>query len=119
MGDKEGNTYERDAILRWLVLTNKMDGNIYSDNCGTSPITGNPINLKDLVDDQVVKSAIERWQKEVWVRYLLLENRENGDGILVESPEEDCDSSQEKIARAPLTGKRAVIQVLEECARRM
>ena len=93
--DSEGHTYERDAILRWLVLTNRLTavaeggdrGDVAGSSCGTSPITGNLVSLKDLREDTVVKSAIERWQKECWVRFLLLEGRENG--IPEESPEKE------------------------------
>eukprot|EP00581_Thalassiosira_minuscula_P008171 CAMPEP_0183710586 /NCGR_PEP_ID=MMETSP0737-20130205/6294_1 /TAXON_ID=385413 /ORGANISM="Thalassiosira miniscula, Strain CCMP1093" /LENGTH=306 /DNA_ID=CAMNT_0025938893 /DNA_START=374 /DNA_END=1291 /DNA_ORIENTATION=- len=130
--DREGNTYERDAILRWLVLTSQTfgldpvlegstkeggsstedaegggnhrkdnhlkgedlkdskvmkallatgnkrtlaaDTNILSGGTipggwrGTSPITGNPMSVDELVEDLVVKKAIERWRKECWVR---------------------------------------------------
>ena len=58
--DTEGNTYERDAILRWLILTPDK-----------SPITGNRLRMEDLVEDRVVKNAIDRWKKECWVRFLL------------------------------------------------
>jgi len=58
--DLEGNTYERTAILKWLVLSPS-----------TSPITGNAMSVEELVEDSLVKKAIERWKKECWVRFLL------------------------------------------------
>ncbi|KAL9185855.1 hypothetical protein ACHAXT_003632 [Thalassiosira profunda] len=100
--DKEGNTYERGAILRWLVLTSTtfsadisntngesdadFDGDAKFDSSGedlgaflrgTSPITGNPLSVAELREDKVVKAAIERWRKEAWVRFLL-GNKEGG-----------------------------------------
>lgn len=107
--DGEGHTYERDAILRWLVLTNRLTAVVGvagdDSSCGTSPITGNLVSLKDLKEDTVVKSAIERWQKECWVRFLLLENRENG--IPEESPEEGHNSSEDRVAREQQKNKQA------------
>lgn len=65
--DNEGNTYERTNILKWLVLTNN------------SPITGNVLSIDELKDDVVVKSAIDRWKKECWVRFLMSSNAKDED----------------------------------------
>eukprot|EP00984_Skeletonema_dohrnii_P011757 scaffold4725_cov140-Skeletonema_dohrnii-CCMP3373.AAC.1 len=68
--DLEGNTYERHAIIRWLVL--------YPN---TSPITGNGLRLEELKVDKLVKVAIEKARRDAWVRYILeLEVGEDGDG---------------------------------------
>jgi hypothetical protein len=58
--DKEGNTFERQAILRWLVLYDQA-----------SPLTGNSVKVEELNTDTVVKSAIEKCRKDAWVRYIL------------------------------------------------
>ncbi|KAL7521003.1 hypothetical protein ACHAWX_005693 [Stephanocyclus meneghinianus] len=57
--DREGNTFERDAILRWLVLY----------EC--SPLTGNAVKMEELITDRVVKGAIDKARKDAWVRYIL------------------------------------------------
>jgi hypothetical protein len=57
--DSEGNTFERDSILRWLVLYD------------SSPLTGKPVDVKELSTDRVVKGAIEKARKDAWVRYIL------------------------------------------------
>mmetsp|Transcript_9045 Transcript_9045/g.18123 ORF Transcript_9045/g.18123 Transcript_9045/m.18123 type:complete len:950 (-) Transcript_9045:85-2934(-) len=68
--DLEGNTYERHAIIRWLVL--------YQN---TSPITGNALMLEELKVDKLVKVAIEKARRDAWVRYILeLEVGEDVDG---------------------------------------
>ena len=48
--DGEGNVYERTVILRWLVL-------------GVSPITGNPLCVSDLRDDDLLRRQIDRWKE--------------------------------------------------------
>lgn len=58
--DKEGNTFERQAILRWLVLYDQA-----------SPLTGNNVKLEELMTDTVVKGAIDKARKDAWVRYIL------------------------------------------------
>lgn len=58
--DKEGNTFERQAILRWLVLYDQA-----------SPLTGNNVKLEELRTDTVVKGAIDKARKDAWVRYIL------------------------------------------------
>jgi len=101
--DREGHTYERDAILRWLVLTSSnfdgggdakkdseetsvgsIDDRVVNNNNGnvgrgTSPITGNPMSVEELVEDHVVKSAIERWRKDSRLRFNLLGNKDDCD----------------------------------------
>eukprot|EP00804_Cyclotella_cryptica_P013784 CCRYP_016891-RA/>CCRYP_016891-RA protein AED:0.03 eAED:0.03 QI:587/1/1/1/1/1/3/401/700 len=57
--DREGNTFERDAILRWLVLYE------------SSPLTGNAVKMEELITDRVVKGAIDKARKDAWVRYIL------------------------------------------------
>ena len=57
--DGEGNTFERQAILRWLVLYDH------------SPLTGNAVKLDELSTDKVVKGAIDKARKDAWVRYIL------------------------------------------------
>lgn len=58
--DGEGNTFERQAILRWLVLYDQV-----------SPLTGNAVKPEELNTDTVVKGAIDKARKDAWVRYIL------------------------------------------------
>lgn len=58
--DREGNTFERQAILRWLVLYDQA-----------SPLTGNSVKVEELNTDTVVKGAIDKCRKDAWVRYIL------------------------------------------------
>ena len=60
MIDREGNTFERSTLLRWLVLYDQE-----------SPLTGNVLKLDELNTDTVVKSAIDKARKDAWVRYIL------------------------------------------------
>jgi len=91
--DREGHIYERGAILRWLVLTSTafddcgfggatgdaataatptatavpvgggLDWSAADVGRGTSPITGRPLAVDELVDDHVVKAAVDRWRQ--------------------------------------------------------
>ena len=45
--DREGNTYEHEAILKWL------------ERHSTSPITRNPLSVIELVPNRALKEAIE------------------------------------------------------------
>jgi hypothetical protein len=45
--DREGNTYERDAITEWIKLH------------GTSPITRNYLSTYDLAPNRALREAIE------------------------------------------------------------
>jgi len=45
--DREGNTYEREAITEWIQLK------------GTSPITRNYISVYDLTPNRALRDAIE------------------------------------------------------------
>jgi len=74
----EGHTFERASILRWLVLTQPYGG--------TSPVTGNALKVEDLMEDRVVKGAMEKARKEAWVRYIL-----EGGG-----EEKDCKELEER-----------------------
>ncbi|KAL7469094.1 hypothetical protein ACHAXS_009339 [Conticribra weissflogii] len=76
--NSEGHTFERASILRWLVLTQPYGG--------TSPVTGNALKMEDLMEDRVVKGAMEKARKEAWVRYIL-----EGGG-----EEKDCKEFEEK-----------------------
>lgn len=49
--DNEGNTYEKDAILKWL------------ENNTTSPITRNILTINDLKPNRALKDAIETFLK--------------------------------------------------------
>lgn len=66
----DGVTYERRAILRYLVL--------YPEN---DPL-GNPLKHEDLMDDVLVKQAIDKARKEAWVRYVMEFNDEDVDKII-------------------------------------
>jgi hypothetical protein len=55
----EGNTYERLALLRYLIL----------DPC--DPLTGNPLNMEHVRNDDMVRNKIEKWRREAWTRYYL------------------------------------------------
>jgi len=91
--DLEGNTYERTNILKWLVLTSSQEG-----EGGVSPITGNVLNIDELKDDVVVKSAIDRWKKECWVRFLMSSKAKDEDetGDVVEEEYDDYNEGFDK-----------------------
>ena len=93
--DVEGNTYERTNILKWLVLTSSVDA---TGGAGVSPITGNSISIDELEDDVVVKSAIDRWKKECWVRFLMSSNAKDVDTEDIEETEyyEGFDKEEEE-----------------------
>ena len=77
--DHEGNTYERHAILRWLVL--------YQN---TSPVTGNALCMDDLRQDTLVKVAIDKARKDAWVKYILNLN-------MMEESDIDADDKESEI----------------------
>lgn len=57
--DREGNSYEKDAIMKWLSKNN------------TSPVTRNVLRMKHLVPNRALKEAIEfevKRQKEMHTR---------------------------------------------------
>jgi len=58
--DLEGNTYERHAVIRWLVLYENI-----------SPVTGNVLRMEELKVDKLVKVAIEKARRDAWMRYIL------------------------------------------------
>ena len=55
----DGTTFERRAILRSLCLE------------PVNPITGRPLLHTELVDDQLVRTSIDKARKEAWVRYVV------------------------------------------------
>ena len=55
----DGTTFERRAILRSLILQ------------PVNPITGRPLLHTELVDDQLVRTSIDKARKEAWVRYVV------------------------------------------------
>jgi hypothetical protein len=63
-----GKTYERSTILRYLVLHE-----------GRSP-HGEYLELQDLVEDRIVKGAIEKVRKDAWVRYILDFEKKDSEG---------------------------------------
>jgi len=55
----DGTTFERVAILRWLIL----------QPC--NPVTGISLSHTDLVVDHLVRTSIDKARKEAWVRYVV------------------------------------------------
>ena len=55
----DGNTYERRNILRSLILME------------VDPKSGNPLEHMELVEDYLVKQAIDKARKESWIRYVV------------------------------------------------
>jgi hypothetical protein len=55
----DGTTFERRAILRSLCLE------------PVNPITRRPLLHTELVDDQLVRTSIDKARKEAWVRYVV------------------------------------------------
>lgn len=55
----DGTTFERRAILRSLIL----------QSC--NPVTGTPLSHTDLINDQLVRTSIDKARKEAWVRYVV------------------------------------------------
>jgi hypothetical protein len=56
----DGYTYERRAILRYLCL-----------GLGLDPMSNNPLQHVDLVEDRLVRQAIDKARKEAWIRYVV------------------------------------------------
>lgn len=55
----DGHTFERRAILRSLILE------------PVDPITKNPLSHEELVEDYLVKQAIDKARKEAWIRFVV------------------------------------------------
>ena len=55
----DGTTFERRAILRWLILR------------PYNPVTEMPLSHTDLVDDCLVRTSIDKARKEAWVKYVV------------------------------------------------
>ena len=55
----DGNTYERRAILRSLIL----------EDC--DPISRTPLSHEELTEDQLVRQAIHKARAEAWTRYAI------------------------------------------------
>ncbi|KAL7510013.1 hypothetical protein ACHAXN_006916 [Cyclotella atomus] len=67
----DGNTYERLAIIRYLVLD------------PSDPSTGNPLTIEELRQDQMVKGKIEKCRREAWMRYVMEANKGDGNRFAV------------------------------------
>ncbi|KAL9189725.1 hypothetical protein ACHAXT_009400 [Thalassiosira profunda] len=55
----DGNTFERRAILRSLILEE------------VDPISRKPLSHEEIREDYLVKQAIEKARKEAWIRYVV------------------------------------------------
>lgn len=49
--DKEGNSYEKKSIFRWLQTN------------ATSPLTRTPLTIKDLIPNRALKDLIDQWRQ--------------------------------------------------------
>ena len=66
----DGHTFERRAILRFLILQ------------PVDPITKNALSHEELVEDYLVKQAIDKARKEAWIRYVVEFKDEDVDRII-------------------------------------
>jgi len=82
----DGYTYERRAILRYLCL-----------GLGLDPMSNNPLQHVHLVDDRLVRQAIDKARKEAWIRYVVQlpiiddddDDDENGNDKIVDDDDYD------------------------------
>ena len=80
----DGYTYERRAILRYLCL-----------GLGLDPMSNNPLQHVHLVDDRLVRQAIDKARKEAWIRYAVQlpiiddDDDENGNDKIVDDDHDD------------------------------
>jgi hypothetical protein len=84
----DGYTYERRAILRYLCL-----------GLGLDPMSNNPLQHVDLVEDRLVRQAIDKARKEAWIRYVVeLPNidDENDNNDKVDDDDDDDDVVQQQ-----------------------
>ena len=86
-----GNTYERMAVLRWLVL---FPGD---------PLDGRPLRHEDLEEDRMVRRAIDEARKEAWVRYVA--ELDGGTGL-----GGDVEAGPAKRIRTDAAAKRAAVK---------
>lgn len=56
--DKEGNSYERAAIMKWL------SGSATTTPHNTSPVTRNPLSQDDLTENRALKNAIHEYYEK-------------------------------------------------------